>query len=163
MNDQTNDEAADPLPTPEDAARAVREIDVRRMQATRAGRRPRWLWICLGLVVGLGLAREELFPASSSWAWWAVALAVVLVAVVLLSRSGMAAFGIRVESARTSASPSRFAISMVGFAIVVVAFTTIGQMDIPYIKTTEGLIVAGLFGCFGPAWESWLLGLRRKA
>jgi hypothetical protein len=96
----------DEEPTPQQAARALRELTARRHQALRL-RSPRWLWWLAGLVFPAEGLAEDLFPRAAGAISLSVVGALLALALSVRYRPVGAALGYRASvRARPPASVS---------------------------------------------------------
>jgi hypothetical protein len=139
-------------PSPEEAARALRELTRRRHQALR-GRAPRPVWWGAGAVLVLQGVLEDLFP-SNTWIGLAFIWVFVVLAYAVRWRPVGAALGYRASTrGRPPASVSAVSIGgLVAIAAVEFALHSLShRFDLPWNHTISGLFV-GLMLAFVLPW-----------
>ncbi len=139
-------------PTPEEAARALRDVEQRRDQVLREGSGPRWMWYLLGAAfVVRGLVADFAGGGASQVATWVI-IGVLLVLVLLQhTRWGASLLGYRAMPARGQ-FPVWYLVVVslaAGAAVIVISLVlglAVAVFGLPYRETVvnsgTGLVVA---------------------
>lgn len=155
-------------PTPDEAARALRDVDLRKDQTFESVGVPRWIRVVFGLVIFATLAAPDFFGQQVvAWTSWPLALVTVGYVAMLNSRRGSVVLGQPARLRREEISP-RFALTgrLVPLAVlvigIVVAFVPQGQPSVPYLRTIIGAVLGLALIIFGDRAQRALLSHARR-
>ncbi|WP_275292042.1 hypothetical protein [Amycolatopsis sp. La24] len=151
-------------PSPEEAARALRDVDHRRDQALDELQGAKWVDVVFALVVFLYLASADFLPSAAEWKGLVLAVLVVGYVLMLRTRRGAAVLGHRVRVDKSAIRP-RFAIALV-FVLVCVAAAVapaLLHVQIPYGNTILGAVLAIVLIGFGQHLRRGLAALIRRS
>lgn len=156
-------------PTPDEAARALRDVGQREDQALDSVHEARWVRVVLGVAIFLFLAAPDFLGAhASTWTSPGFAVLVLGYAVLLRTRRGSALLGRPVQM-RGDVVPRRFAVTarLVIAALVALSllslFVAHPHLDIPYWRTAMGAILGLLLIFFGRQLQEGLLVLVKRS
>lgn len=140
-------------PTPDDAQRALRDIEHRRQQAVEAAGWSRWWWIGGGILVAVYGITLDLHPDVLGG--WGGAIPIVLAAIGVLSttRRGGALAGRRV-GART---PKRPLVAILVVASIVVLSLVFRAVDLPHASAVVAVVGGLVLAIGGPWWQRAVL------
>ncbi len=131
-------------PTPEEAARALQDIEQRRDQVLREGSGPRWMWYLLGAAfVVRGLVADLAGMSAASVVSWAIVAVLAVLVVMQHTRRGAARLGYRAMPA-WNAFPAWYLgmLAVAAIATVIAASLLLGVLvaafDLPYQQTIVG-------------------------
>jgi hypothetical protein len=150
-------EVAVTTPTPQEAQRALDDIEQRKHQSAAAARSSRWWWYGCGvLLIAYGVATELAPGFMDDWSTVLVWV-IVCVAIARSSRWGSRFFGRQVRP-RLAGSLAQRIWGAVAFAIALMLLTLGAiRLDVPHL----GLWFSTAGGLFlilaGPWWESRML------
>jgi hypothetical protein len=144
-------------PTPEEAARALREIGQRRQQVYRGSASPRWMWIVAGVLVVVYCTVSDLFPSSALWLSWSFTALVLVMAVAGRTRPGSSLLGRRVRPAGAGPFKLRLLRVLVGLAVGVACGLTVRLLHVPHGKIIYGALAGAYVVLLGPQVQAWLL------
>lgn len=151
-------------PSPEEAARALRDVDHRRDQALDELHGAKWVDVVFALVVFLYLASADFLPSAAEWKGLVLAVLVVGYVLMLRTRRGAALLGHRVRADKSAIRP-RFAFALV-FVVVCVAVAValaLLHVQIPYGNTILGAVLAIALIGFGQHLRRGLAALIRRS
>ena len=162
-------EHRDERPTPDEAARALRDVQRRRDQSLDSVRENWWVRILMGIVIFVLIAAPDfLGPDARSWTTLAAAVVVLGYSLMQRSRRGAAVLG-RPARMRKDEMSTRYvttarlvllAVVVIGF---VIAFLPPAHLPtIPYLHTIVGAVVAIALIIFGPAAERSMRSFARR-
>ncbi|MDT5033469.1 MAG: hypothetical protein QOC94_3640 [Actinoplanes sp.] len=137
-------------PTPDEARRALQDVENRRQQTVAAGASSTWWWIVGGiLTAGLGIL-FDLKPGIADG--WGIQIGLLLAMVVALVRRSR--WSGRRTGTRLAGNVGRqLGFGMILLVVTVVLFVAFYWFDIPHLSAVLG-IVGGLFVILaGPWWE----------
>ncbi|MEV1046258.1 hypothetical protein [Streptomyces sp. NPDC049916] len=149
-----------PDPTPEEAARALRDVERRRVQAAEGSGGARWVYMVLGVAVFLLLAApdwvDDIAQAGVSIAFAALAIAYAL---LLRTRRGSALLGHRTGAREEELDRSYMRrrrltlLSVMALGLVVSVLGTRFSLDTPYWRSGVGVLLGGALTLLGPTWD----------
>ncbi|ATY12627.1 hypothetical protein CU254_20840 [Amycolatopsis sp. AA4] len=148
-------------PSPEEAARALREVDRRRDQALGALHGAKWVDVVFALVVFLYLASADFLPSAAQWKGLVLAALVVGYVLLLRSRRGAAWLGHRVRADRSAVQP-RVGLVVVAACVAAAVAVAFLPVRIPYGNTILGAVLAIVLIAFGPHLRRGLAALVRR-
>ncbi|NLU73760.1 hypothetical protein HCC61_13900 [Streptomyces sp. HNM0575] len=157
-------------PTPEEAARALDQIERREEQAiSTATGEALWVRVAMGLVMLGYLASQDFLGSDArTWVYLGFSLVVVTYAVLLRTRRGSGLLGRSVRVDRKAAAHATQYTQWIPFAIVALAIglgyagNRMHLGDVPYWHTGLGVVLAVTVAFFSPAMERGLLSLGRR-
>ncbi|MFE2376568.1 hypothetical protein [Streptomyces sp. NPDC059398] len=152
-------------PTPEEASRALQDVQRRREEAVGSVQESRWVAVLFGLAVFALLAAPDFFGSGvESVVNIAFAALAVAYAALLRSRWGSALLGRRTRVRRDAISP-RFALwsRVIILAVVVIgavaAFVPHSGLSFPYARTVVGAVLGAVLILFGGRLQQGLSSL----
>lgn len=144
-------------PTPEEARRALQDIDDRQRQTVAAGASPHWWWIVGGvLVAGYGVLVDLRPGIVQPWGEVGVWL-LLFVVIARNSRWGAAFFGRRVRPRLALGRTERFGFVAVGLLVLIVLNLGATWLDVPHVSAGFGIAGGLLIALAGPWWEHRVL------
>ncbi|MGW4397730.1 hypothetical protein ACWEHA_20785 [Amycolatopsis nivea] len=153
-------------PSPEEAARALRDVDHRKDQALGELQGAKWVDVVFALVVFLYLASADFLPSAAEWKGLVLAVLVVGYVLMLRTRRGAALLGHRVRVDKSAIRP-RFAFGVaLTFVVVCVAAAValaLLHVRIPYANTILGAVLAIVLIGFGQHLRRGLAALIRRS
>ncbi|MFD9701691.1 hypothetical protein [Lentzea sp. NPDC059081] len=148
------------VPTPEEAAAALRTVRQGKEQVIRSAAGSRWLWIGSGLALFAYCAAIDLVPAVRDWLLWPFLLVCLGLSFALRTRSGGTLLGRSVGVSNRSLSVGlgwRLLRMVPVLAIGIVGALLIALLHVPHGGIYYGAL-AGLYVMFlGPRFQLWLL------
>jgi hypothetical protein len=140
-------------PTPEEAQRALQDIDDRKHEAAAAAASPRWWYIGCGIVTAAYGVLVDIYPNIANT--WGNVL-VWLVLLVVVARSSR--WGGRRLRPRIGGTPARrWGIGVLG-AIVIFALTIAALwLNVPHLTAWIGIGGGLLIALAGPWWQARML------
>jgi hypothetical protein len=144
-------------PTPDEARRALHDVEARRRDTAAAGGWPVGWWIGGGVVAaGLGVL-YDLVPGFAR-DWGNVITLVLLAAVVVTStRRGSAWIGRSVGPRR---APAGRPLALVGALLLVLFAVQVGRWGVPHLTAILGIAGGLLMALAGPWWQHRVLTRR---
>jgi hypothetical protein len=155
-------------PTPDEAARALRDVERRKDQTFGSVGASLWVRVVFASAIFLMLAAPDfLGPTVATWASWPLALLAVIYAMMLNSRRGSAVLGQRTRLRREAISPSftatrRLVLLAILVIAIVVAFIPHGQLSVPYLRTIIGAVLGLALVLFGNRYQRAMVSLARR-
>ncbi|WP_116199993.1 hypothetical protein [Amycolatopsis circi] len=151
-------------PSPEEAERALREVDQRRDQALDGLRGAKWVDVAFALVIFLYLASSDFLPGAAEWKGLVLAVLVVGYVLLLRTRRGAAWLGHRVRVDK-SALPPMFGVALVIVLVCVAAAVALAllHLQVPYGNTILGAVLAIVLIAFGQHLRRGLAALIRRS
>ncbi|MFG1925177.1 hypothetical protein [Cryptosporangium sp. NPDC048952] len=146
-------------PTPEEAQRALRDVETRKQQSLEGSRSSRWWWIGGGVaVIAYGFVGE--FASDFIEDWGATITGVLLLLAVLsTTRWGGSLLGRRTQPRRASAS-RQLGLGLIG-AVGALAIILVAQLlDVPHLALGLAIVGGLLLAFVGPWWEGRVLAHR---
>ena len=153
-------------PSPEEAARALRDVDRRRDQALDELHGAKWVDVAFALVVFLYLASADFLPSAAEWKGLVLAVLVVGYVLMLRSRRGAALLGHRVRVDKSAIRPRfAFGVALVFVVVCVAAAVALAltHVRIPYGNTILGAVLAIVLIAFGQHLRRGLATLIRRS
>lgn len=145
------------MTTPEEARRALLDIEERRQQSTAAARSSRWWWIGGGLfVIGYGVAGELAPGFMADWGSAIVWLLVILM-IARSSRWGSRFFGRQVRPRIPGSPLRRFGMGAIGAAVALLLIFVAMRLDVPHLALGLSIVGGLLLMLAGPWWEGRVL------
>lgn len=158
-------------PSPEEAAAALRTVGESRERALTSGQgEARWVDVVAGVALFLYSASVDFLPQSAPWRDIVLAVLVVGYVALLRTRRGSALAGQQARLSRQDVSP-RFAVSVRLIAGLVVAGSMVAvlvlgrtgtNVEVPYLSTALGAVMAIVLIAFGPRLRAGMNRLARK-
>lgn len=153
-------------PSPEEAARALRDVDHRRDQALGALHGARWVDVMFALVVFLYLASTDFLPGAAGWKGLVLAGLVLAYVLVLRTRRGATWLGHSVRVDKSAIRPSvALGVGLVFVVVCVAAAAAVALLHvrIPYGNTILGAVPAIALIGFGRHLRRGLAALIRRS
>ena len=144
-------------PTPEEAQRALHDIEDVKRQTAAAAASPRWWYIACGILAAALGALADLVPGFS--ANWGNAIVFLLLLVIIArgSRWGAPLFGRRVSPKLRGSLARRLGLGLLA-AIVIMALTVGAiSLHIPHLSLWVGIGGGLLIALAGPWWQQRVL------
>lgn len=155
-------------PTPDEAARALHDVERRRDQTFGSVGIALWVRVVFAVAIFLALAAPDfLGPRAAAWTGWPLAVIAVGYVAMLNSRRGSAVLGQPTRLRREEISP-RFAMTgrLVLLAVLVIgiilAFLPHGQLSVPYLRTIIGALAGIALIIFGNRSQKAMISLARR-
>lgn len=158
-------------PSPQEAADALHTVDQSQERAVTSWQGgARWVDATFGVVLFLHGASVDFFPQSALWRDPILAVLTVTYVVLLRTRRGSALLGQSARLRREDISP-RFTLAtgiilgivMVGSLAAVLLLERTGlHLDVPYLSTGLGAVMAIVLIAFGPQLRTGMNRLARK-
>lgn len=155
-------------PTPDEAARALRDVERRKDQTFESVGVSLWVRVVFGVVIFLTLAAPDFFGTQvTAWTSWPLALIAVGYVVMLNSRRGSVILGQPTRLRREEISP-RFTVTgrLVLLAVlaigIVIAFIPHGQLSVPYLRTIIGAVLGLALIIFGDRSQRAMISHARR-
>jgi steroid 5-alpha reductase family enzyme len=158
-------------PSPEEAADALRTVDRSRKQAVTTWQGgARWVDAVFGVALLLYSASVDFFPQGAPWRALLMAALVITYVVLLRTRRGSAILGQSARLRRDDISPKftlfaglTLGVVMVGSLAAVLLLERTGtHLDVPYLSTGLGAVMAVVLIAFGPQLRTGMNRLARK-
>jgi hypothetical protein len=145
-------------PTPEEADRALRDVERRRQQSIAAAGWPRWFWVASGVFVaayGVLLDRHALNS-------WGSLVPVVLAGLALVTRTrwGSAVIGRPISPPATSVLPP-WATGLLVVVLVLLVLAA-GFWSVPHLTLAFSVVAGLLLAVGGPWWQNKVLTWRTR-
>ena len=145
------------MTTPEEAQRALHDIEERRQQSTTAGRSSRWWWIGGGLaVIAYGVVGELAPGFIEDWGTVIVTV-LLLLAVARSSRWGARFFGRQVRPRLAGSPARRLGAGAIGALVVLLATFVAVWLHVPHLGLGVSVVGGLLLIVAGPWWEGRML------
>lgn len=146
------------MPSPEEADRALRDVERRRLQSRAAAAWPRWCWVASGMCVavyGVLLDRHVLNA-------WGSLVPIALAALGLVSRTrwGSTIIGRPVRRPAGSLLP-RWAIGLLAVGLIALALAA-GFWPMPHLSLVFSVVAGLLLAIAGPWWQNLDLSRRPR-
>ncbi|WP_033343180.1 hypothetical protein [Catenuloplanes japonicus] len=139
-------------PTPDDAARTLRDFEQHRQQATIATGWPLWSWIGGGILVAVLGVLYDLNPGfAADWGSWITGV-LLLLAVLSTTRWGSALFG-RPARVRRPPTAGRIVVAVAFGALVAVLTLVASRWEVPHLVAAAGVAGGLLMAIAGPLWQ----------
>jgi len=156
----------DRRPTPDEAARALHQVDRSGEQAIGSVSDALWVRVAFGLLLVAYLASHD-FLGSDARSWVSIGFALLMVtyAVLLRTRRGASALGRPARVDRRAIAPNYALLVLLGIVVLALAAGFAGarsSVHVPYWHTGLGVALAALLVFFGPAMERALLSLGKR-
>ena len=141
-------------PTPDEAARALNDVEQRRKQAAGSTRGSLWVDAVSGVLIFVLSASADFFGRdASAWFSWALIAFGLAYIVLLRTRRGSALLGRPTRVRRDALSPLYRRVptlAFLGVIVIVVALTITGVVpQVPYATTILGAVFAIILIVFG--------------
>ncbi|HEY3686050.1 MAG TPA: hypothetical protein VGL93_23670 [Streptosporangiaceae bacterium] len=155
-------------PTPEEAARALRDVERRKDQTVNSVGVALWVRIVFGIAIFVALAAPDSFGSQvTTWSAWPLTLIAVAYVIMLNSRRGSAVLGqparLRGEEISPRFAATRRVVLMVVLAVgIVVAFIPHGRLDVPYLRTVIGAVAGLALVVFGDRYQKAMNSFARR-
>ncbi|GHJ41007.1 hypothetical protein [Streptomyces sp. TS71-3] len=154
-------------PTPDEAARSLHDVGIRRDQTFDSVHDARWVEVFFGVAIFLLVAAPDFFGSGSAiWTSWGIAALAVAYAVLLRTRRGSAFLGrpTRLRGDQISPRFTRYH-RLVILAVMVIglvgAFIPHGNLSVPYLRTAIGAVLGLVLILFGRRIQRSLLAAAR--
>ncbi|WP_305784548.1 hypothetical protein [Symbioplanes lichenis] len=145
-------------PTPEEAQRALHDVEARRQETAAAAGWPVAYWIGGGvLVAGLGVLYDLKPDFSRDWGN-VITLTLLAIAVLASTRQGSAWFGRPVRARQAPAS--RWPLAIIGGVLLAFLAVRAGQWEVPHLVAILGVAAGLLMALAGPWWQHRVLTRR---
>jgi len=145
------------MTTPEEAQRALLDIEERKQQSTAAARSPRWWWIGGGLVViAYGVAGEWAPGFMDDWGSVFVWVFLFL-AIARSSRWGSRLFGRPVRPRLAGSTAQRIGLGVIGAVVAMLLVLVAMWLDVPHLALAFSIVAGLLLILAGPWWEGRML------
>ncbi|MET8281708.1 hypothetical protein [Micromonospora sp. NPDC005174] len=143
-------------PTPEEARRALQDVDRRRDQTAAAAGWPWWAWLASGVAVGAcGFAADQ-YPDFVRTYGTTIVILLLVVAMLPNTRWGATLLK-RPVRPRATADTSALLWSVLVVALLIGGTTLASALDVPHVWVWSGLIVGVLMAAAGPWWQRRVL------
>ncbi len=144
-------------PTPEEAQRALHDIEDVKRQTAAAAASPRWWYIACGILAAVLGVVADLAPSFNRH-WGNVIVFVILMVIIARgSRWGAPLFGRRLSPRLSGSVASRLGWGVLG-AVVVIALTLAAiSLHIPHLSSWVGIGGGLLIALAGPWWQKRML------
>ncbi|MFI5842589.1 hypothetical protein ACIA8K_23055 [Catenuloplanes sp. NPDC051500] len=143
-------------PTPDDAARTLRDFEQHQQQATAESGWPLWTWIAAGVFVAALGVIYDLFPGfAADWGSWITGV-LLLATVLSTTRWGSALFG-RPARVRRPLTTGGIVVAIIFGALVVVAVLLASRLHIAHLPAVVGVVGGLLVAVAGPWWQRRVL------
>ncbi|MEV2244590.1 hypothetical protein [Streptomyces sp. NPDC049970] len=147
-------------PTPDEAARTLRDVEQRRIQGAEGSGGSRWVYVVLGVAVFLLLAAPD-WVGDDAQGWVSIGYAVLAVAYVVLlrTRRGSALLGHRTglrKDELDGAFLRRRRLTLLAVVAIGLAVSVLGprvSLDLPYWRSAAGALLGAAVIFLGPAWD----------
>ncbi|AHH98062.1 hypothetical protein GCM10010174_05270 [Kutzneria viridogrisea] len=151
-------------PTPEEAARALREVSDRRAQGLRGTVHPRWVWVLAGAFLAGYLAAMDLLPEDArGWVSWAFAAVMLVYALGVRSRFASTLMG---QSARANLGsvPVRPRVFyLIGLLVCTgLLMLVLHLLQVPHMMIVYGVVVGVYLSLLGPRTQAWILAAKAR-
>ncbi|MEU1486409.1 hypothetical protein [Streptomyces sp. NPDC005752] len=149
-----------PNPTPDEAARTLRDVEQRRIQAAEGSGGARWVYVVLGLAAFLLLAAPD-WVGDDAQAWVSIGYAALAVAYVVLlrTRRGSALLGHRTGRRKEELDGAflrRRRLTLLAVMATGLVISVLGSrvsLDLPYWRSGAGALLGAAVIFLGPAWD----------
>ncbi|WP_433537877.1 hypothetical protein ACQPZK_09225 [Micromonospora sp. CA-249363] len=143
-------------PTPEEARRALQDVDRRRDQTAAAAGWPWWAWLVTGVAaVAYGFAADQYSDFVRTYGTTIVIL--LLLAAMLPNNRWGSALLKRPVRPRTTPDTSVLLWSVLVVVLLIGGTAVAGALDVPHVWVWSGLIVGVLLAAAGPWWQRRVL------
>jgi hypothetical protein len=143
-------------PTPDDAARTLRDFEEHRQQATAATGWPLWTWIAGGVfVAALGVIYDFYPGFAADWGSWITGV-FLLIAVLSTTRWGSALFG-RPARVRRPLTAGGLVVAIAFGALVALLTLIASRLDVAHLTAVAGIVGGLLMAVVGPWWQRRVL------
>jgi hypothetical protein len=139
-------------PTPEEARRALQDVDRRRDQTAAAAGRSRWAWLAGGVaVVAYGFVADR-YPDFVRTYGTTIVILLLLASMAVNTRWGATLLR---RPVRPRATPDTQSLlwSVLVLAVVIGGTTLATALDVPHVWMWCGLVVGVLLAVVGPWWQ----------
>ncbi|AGL15896.1 hypothetical protein [Actinoplanes sp. N902-109] len=144
-------------PTPEEAQRALVDVEERRQQALAGAQSSRWWWIGGGIfLIAYGLVSDLADGFLGSWSGLITPIALMLV-VLSTTRWGNSLLGRKVRARPLGTPAQRLGRGLIGAVLAVVLMFVLAAVDVPHLVLWYGLVTGLLMIIAGPWWERRML------
>jgi hypothetical protein len=140
-------------PTPDEAKRALQDIEARRQQTTVAATSSRWWWIGSGVVLAVYGALVDRLPHFAHTWGNTIIWGLILVTIARRTRWGGPLLGQQVRPRQTGGVALRLGLGL--FAAILVLGMAIGAiwLKVPHLSLGFGIGAGLLIALAGPWWE----------
>ncbi|MEU7842134.1 hypothetical protein AB0B39_14385 [Micromonospora sp. NPDC049114] len=143
-------------PTPEEARRALQDVDRRRGQTVAAASRSRWTWLGAGvLVAAYGVLADRYPDFVRTYG------TTIVILLLLLSMAGNTRWGAtllrRPVRPRIVPSPASLLWSALVLALLIGGTALATALDVPHVWLWSGVIIGVLLAAAGPWWQHRVL------
>ena len=145
------------MTTPEEAQRALLDIEERKQQSTTAARSSRWWWIGGGLfLIAFGVAGELAPDFMDDWGSVFV-WALLFLAIARSSRWGSRFFGRQVRPRLAGSPAQRLGLGVIGAVVALLLVLVAMWLDVPHLALAFSIVAGLLLILAGPWWEGRML------
>ncbi|MGC4855695.1 hypothetical protein ACLQ24_20455 [Micromonospora sp. DT4] len=143
-------------PTPEEARRALEDVDRRRDQTATAAGWPWWAWLASGVAAVICGFAADRYPDFVRTYGTTIVILLLFAAMFPNTRWGSALLK-RPVRPRATTDTSILLWSVLGVALLIGGLALASALDVPHVWVWSGLTVGVLLAAAGPWWQRRVL------